>query len=39
MKKSTVRSILNHVCLILLSLVMIYPVIWWVFASFKTTER
>ena len=37
MKKSTVRSILNHVCLILLSLVMIYPVIWWVFASFKTT--
>ena len=37
MKKSTVHSILNHVCLILLSLVMIYPVIWWVFASFKTT--
>ena len=28
---------INHICLILLSLVMIYPVIWWVFASFKTT--
>ena len=37
MKKSTIRSMINHICLILLSLVMIYPVIWWVFASFKTT--
>ncbi len=33
----TTKKIMDHVGLIVLSLVMIFPVMWWVFASFKPT--
>ncbi|MFD2611415.1 carbohydrate ABC transporter permease [Paenibacillus gansuensis] len=31
-------KLVTHAILIAFSLMMIYPVLWWVFASFKTTE-
>lgn len=35
LKRSTRQSIINHVGLIILSLVMIFPISWWLFATFK----
>lgn len=38
-KKVKVTKIVNHVSLCLLSFIMVYPILWWVFASFKTTAE
>lgn len=36
-KRKGLKKLLNHLMLLLLSFVMVYPILWWVFASFKTT--
>ena len=38
-KKHILRTFLNHFFLLLLSFVMVYPILWWFFASFKTTAE
>ncbi len=38
MKKSTVRKILTHALLIFMSSLMVYPILWWFFATFKYTN-
>lgn len=38
MKKSTVRKILTHVLLVFMSSLMVYPILWWFFATFKYTN-
>ncbi len=38
MKKATVRKILTHVLLIFMSSLMVYPILWWFFATFKYTN-
>lgn len=38
-KKIKITKIVNHVSLCLLSFIMVYPILWWVFASFKTTAE
>lgn len=38
-KRINYKKILNHLLLILMSFVMVYPILWWFFASFKTTAE
>lgn len=38
-KKFPVSKIVNHTALCVLSFIMVYPILWWVFASFKTTAE
>ena len=38
-KSINYKKILNHLLLILMSFVMVYPILWWFFASFKTTAE
>ena len=38
MKKSTVRKVLTHALLIFMSSLMVYPILWWFFATFKYTN-
>lgn len=35
MKKRKLRKILDHAGLIILSFIMVFPVLWWIFATFK----
>ncbi len=37
MKKRTRRKILDHIGLIILSVIMLFPLVWWICASFKPT--
>jgi ABC-type sugar transport system, permease component len=40
MKKETLwRSLRTHLLMILLSLILIYPIFWWIGAAFKTNEE
>ncbi len=38
MNKSTVRKVLTHVLLVFMSSLMVYPILWWFFATFKYTN-
>lgn len=38
MKKARVRKVLTHVLLIFMSSLMVYPILWWFFATFKYTN-
>lgn len=38
-KNSTVKSVLRHIILIAVSFIMVYPILWMFFSSFKPNEQ
>ena len=38
-KKKRMRAVITHLAMIVLGIIMLYPLIWMFFASFKTNQE